>query len=124
MISKNLPGLAKKIPRLQFETILLGPQLQAMRQSKQGAKERLYRHEKLIEVEEMIQQLDPAKGGADMVYNDIWCGSDFLELAGKLDLTSDDAVVASSIDGAQLYQNKKSDTWIAIWIVEDLHPSS
>jgi hypothetical protein len=29
-----------------------------------------------------------------------------------------------SLDGAQLYQNKKSDTWIAIWVINDYDPAT
>lgn len=53
---------------------------------------------------------------ADRVYDDIFSGSDFRQLATNpaVAITADDITVSFSLDGAQLYQNKKSDTWIAI----------
>ncbi|KAF8955107.1 hypothetical protein BDZ97DRAFT_1619993, partial [Flammula alnicola] len=51
-------------------------------------------------------------GELDAIYDDIFCGSDVLDLAEDLKLTSDDTTVIFSLDGAQLYQSKKSDTWI------------
>jgi hypothetical protein len=39
-------------------------------------------------------------------------------------LPADDMTAVYCIDGAQLYQNKKSDTWIAIWIVMDINPKT
>ena len=60
----------------------------------------------------------------DLVYDDIFAGEDFIALSQDLQLTINDITVSFSIDGAQLYQNKKSDTWIAIWIINDYSPSS
>ena len=59
---------------------------------------------------------------ADRIYDDIYSGSALRKLAEKLGLTKDDIMVSFSVDGAQLYQNKKSDTWIAIFIVCDYNP--
>ncbi|KAK7458060.1 hypothetical protein VKT23_009966 [Stygiomarasmius scandens] len=70
-----------KVPRLTFETILLGPQLQALRRSKQGCVDHLYWQRKTEQILDMIQELDPAVNGTDMRYNDIFCGSDYLEFA-------------------------------------------
>ncbi len=41
------------------------------------------------------------------MYDDIFTGADFLSLAESLNLTVNDITVSFSIDGAQLYQNKK-----------------
>lgn len=41
----------------------------------------------------------------------------------RLNLTAKDTTVMFSLDGAQLYQDKKSDTWIAVWIILDYNPS-
>ncbi|KAF8981243.1 hypothetical protein BDQ17DRAFT_1438524 [Cyathus striatus] len=60
----------------------------------------------------------------DYSYDDIFCGSEYLDLHQRAHLTEDDVVVSLSLDGCQLYQNKASDTWISIWIIDDLHPSS
>ena len=58
------------------------------------------------------------------MYDDILCGSQYINLANELQLTDDDTLVCLSLDGAQLYQNKKSDTWIAIWIILEYNPST
>ncbi|KIK55416.1 hypothetical protein GYMLUDRAFT_62545 [Collybiopsis luxurians FD-317 M1] len=39
-------------------------------------------------------------------------------------MTEDDVAVSMSLDSVQLYQNKKSDCWIGIWINQDYAPSS
>ena len=66
---------------------------------------------------------DPNIDLGDLIYDDIFSGEDILALSTALNLTADDITVTFSIDGAQLYQNKKSDTWIAIWIINDFEPS-
>jgi hypothetical protein len=60
----------------------------------------------------------------DPVYDDLFTGSDILNLSEDLKLTSDDTTASFSFGGAQLYQNKKSDTWIAIWIINDYSPDT
>lgn len=111
----------KKVPRQQACTILLGPQVQALRRSAEGSEAMRYRDKK---IQEILEILDPAKN-LDLdsfVYDDLFCGSDILDLAENLQLTSDDTTVSFSFDGAQLYQSKKSDTWIGIWIIDDYSP--
>ena len=58
----------------------------------------------------------------EYVYDDIFCGSDYLDAVQNGDINDYDTVVMLSIDGAQLYRNKKSDCWIYIWIILDLAP--
>jgi hypothetical protein len=111
----------KKIPRQQFSTILLGPQLQALRRSYSGASNMRYLDRKIKEVTEMLDNLQ-TDNGMDMVYDDVLSGSEAQDLAERLNITGHDTVVSSSLDGAQLYQNKKSDTWISIWILHNLSP--
>jgi hypothetical protein len=112
----------KDVPRQQFCTILLGPQLQALRRSYSGATDMRYLDQKLTQVAEMLDNLQ-AEDGADMVYNDIFSGSELQDLVEKLEITGDDTIVSLSLDGAQLYQNKKSDTWISIWILNNISPN-
>ncbi|KAF8262724.1 hypothetical protein EI94DRAFT_1425307, partial [Lactarius quietus] len=50
--------------------------------------------------------------GTDIVYDDVLCGSEMQDLTERINITANDTVLSSSLDGAQLYQNKKSDTWI------------
>jgi len=112
----------KKIPRKQMSTIPLGPQIQALRRSEYGANAMQYRHHKTQEILNKLN--DPNLLAADFVYDDVFSGSDYIRLADNLTLTADDTVVSFSIDGAQLYQQKKSDTWIAIWMINDFDPST
>jgi hypothetical protein len=111
----------KKIPRQQMCTILLGPQIQALRRSSQGSEAMRYRDKK---TQEILENLDPTKNldPDDFVYDDLFSGSDILDLIETLQLNSNDSTVSYSFDGAQLYQNKKSDTWIGIWVVDDYSP--
>ena len=60
----------------------------------------------------------------NFVYDDIFCGNDFLELSEKFNLMGNDTTVLLSLDGAQLYQSKKSDTWIVIWLILDYDPKT
>lgn len=39
-------------------------------------------------------------------------------------LTDNDTVLFFSVDGAQLYRNKKSDCWIAIWVILNWSPQA
>ena len=108
----------KKVPRQQACTIPLGPQLQALRRSQESAAALSYRDRKTKEIIEAYHSTQ----AADRIYDDIFCGSDVRDLLRNLSLTVDDITVSFSLDGAQLYQNKKSDTWIAIWIINDYDP--
>ncbi|KAF5368205.1 hypothetical protein D9757_011314 [Collybiopsis confluens] len=110
----------EKVPRQQFGTILLGPQLAAIRRSSEGAEARMYRTRKLREIDAAIDTA--GEDGSTMVWDDIWCGEDIQDLCERIHITEDDAAVSMSLDGAQLYQNKKSDCWIGIWINQDLSP--
>jgi len=56
----------------------------------------------------------------EFVYDDIFSGEHVLDFCETL--MEDDSTVIYSIDGTQLYQNKKSDTWITIWILMDYDP--
>ena len=117
----NTTGHARRTPRKQMCTIPLGPQLQALRRSVHGGTSMEYLEKKINEVKEMNLGLEDE---LDAVYDDIFCGEDIQKLAEKLKLTSDDTTVIFSLDGAQLYQNKKSDMWIAVWIVVNYDPKT
>jgi hypothetical protein len=94
----------KNVPCQKQCTILLGPQLQACRQSEQGSSDMSYIGQKMTEI---LQMLDSLPDGMDFEYNDSLCGGEFIAL---------------SLDGTQLYQNKESDTWITIWMLHNLCP--
>ena len=74
-----------------------------------------YRDQKIQEIIDSI---------GDPVYDDLFSGSNILKLCEDLKLTADDTTVSFSFDGAQLQQNKKSNTWIAIWNVDDYAPNT
>ena len=110
----------KKIARKEACTFLLGPQLQALRRGKEGSQALGYRDRKTKAVFDALDNMT----AEEFVHDDIFTGSEYINLAERLDLTSDDMVVSFSLDGAQLYQNKKSDTWIGIWIVVEYDPTT
>ena len=116
----QLASTKKKVPRQHFCTILLGPQLQALRRSHAGALDMCYLNQKMKEMAEMLSGL---QSDSDIVYDDIHSGSEMQGLANRIKITSNDTIISSSLDGAQLYQNKKSDTWISIWILDNLPPN-
>ena len=105
-----------KVPQKEFTTFALGPQLQARWASPKMAREMLYRRDKTRE------ELN-CDHGEDYIYDDIFCGSDYLDIVEDEKMGDYDTVVMFSIDGAQLYRNKKSDCWIYIWIILDLAPN-
>jgi hypothetical protein len=108
----------KKKARQTFHTLPIGPQLQALWWSPEGADNMRYRERRTQELLDELHQT----GGNLAIYNDIFCGSDYLEevVAGRI--KSGDMVLLFSIDGAQLYQSKASDTWIYIWVILDHAP--
>lgn len=106
----------KKVPRKVFTTFPLGPQLQARWKSPEMAQKMFYRRDKTQE--ELGRERDE-----EYIYDDIFCGSDYLDAVRKGAINDYDTVVMLSIDGAQLYRNKKSDCWIYIWIILDLAPN-
>ena len=109
----------KKVPRQQAITIHLRPQIQALCRSPQGAQAVLYRDKKLTEI---LNAFNTANADFELIYDDIFSGDHVIDLCETL--TEDDMTVVFSIDGAQLYQDKKSNTWISIWIVMDYDPTT
>ena len=103
-----------KVPRKVFTTFALGPQLQSRWKSPEMAQKMLYRWDKT--------QAELDRDDTNHIYDDIFCGWDYLEAVEKGRIEEYDTVVMLSIDGAQLYRNKKSDCWIYIWIILDLAP--
>lgn len=113
----------KQVPRKEACTIPLGLQVQALRRSEKGSLASLYREVKMREVLEIRKAIEDGED-IEIIYDDIFCGEDILDLAEALQLTGDDTTVIFSFDGAQLYQNKKSDTWIGVWIVAEYDPTT
>ena len=75
-----------------------------------------YLDSKMRNVMTMLDNLQ-TEDGADIIYDDILSGSEAQDIVVHLSLTGCDTIISTTLDGAQLYQNKKLDTWISIWII-------
>ncbi|TFK76581.1 hypothetical protein BDN72DRAFT_809271 [Pluteus cervinus] len=108
----------KEIPVKQFYTVPLGPQIQGLFRSPQGAQRMHYRDRHSTELGAAIA----ANQGKIDNFDDILSGSDYWEAykTGKFD--KNDVFVLLSFDGAQLFRDKASDCWFAIWIILNLSP--
>ncbi|KAJ7263367.1 hypothetical protein C8J57DRAFT_953976, partial [Mycena rebaudengoi] len=111
-------GGETKIARRQFYTIPLGPQLQALWRSKEGATAMRYRTKK---TQEILAEL-AENGGKLQHYDDLLSGIDYIEAVRSGIIKEKDMLLIFSVDGAQLYAMKESDCWIYIWIIVDLNP--
>ncbi|KIJ97243.1 hypothetical protein K443DRAFT_133885 [Laccaria amethystina LaAM-08-1] len=110
----------KRAPQKQMISFPIGSQIQALRRSIRGENDASYRARKVAQIlKDFEELLDPTEA----VFDDIFCGEDLRDLLEQLNLTDDDMTAILSFDGAQLYQNKKSDTWIAIFIITEFHPN-
>ena len=107
----------KMRPRQQFYTIPLGPQIQAMWRTPEGADRMRYRDRKTTEIIETIRAT-----GKIPIFEDVLHGSEYLDACREGKITPDDTLVDVSIDGAQLYRDKASDCQIGIWVVLNLSP--
>lgn len=104
----------------EFYTFPIGPQLQALFRSPESAKNMHYRREKTAEI---LETVDDDGNLKIPLYEGYLHGTDYLEAVNRGDIKDTDVVLIGSIDGAQLYRNKKSDCWISIWIVAELAPN-
>lgn len=106
-----------KVPVKMFTTIPLGPQLQSLYWDPNMAQKMNYLHiwtQQILDEIECTQQISQI--------NNIAMDGDYLGgvLAG--DIKENNFVLITSIDGAQLYENKDSNCWLYIWIVFNLPP--
>jgi hypothetical protein len=108
----------KETPRREFHTIPIGPQLQALWRTEEGARRIRYRSQRTATI---ITQMHE-NAGRISPYDDLYTGSEYLAAVARGDISPDDMVLLFSIDGAQLYQKKLSDCWISIWIIADHSP--
>ena len=109
---------APRVLRQQFYTLPIGPQLQALWRSPESARNIRYRERR---TKDLLDELNN-NGGNLSTYDDILCGSDYLDEVISGNIQSGDMVLMLSINSAQLYQKKASDTWIYIWVVLDHAP--
>ncbi|KAJ7071905.1 hypothetical protein B0H15DRAFT_965693 [Mycena belliarum] len=112
---------AAQVPRKQFCTFPIGPQIQALRRSPQGAEEVRYRERCTVEVLAELAANDDEKIAA---YKDFFDGTDYLDAVDAGKIQPNDTILFISVDGAQLYRNKESDCWISAFIVADRKPKN
>jgi hypothetical protein len=109
-----------RIPRKQFSSISVGPQLQALYRDPKSADAMRYRERRTQEIFDELQQMDGIKPD----FHDIFDGSDYLQAVHDGQIKDDDITLMFSVDGAQLYKNKGLDCWIGIWVVLDRSPDT
>ena len=107
----------EKIPRQEFHTIPIGPQLQALYRNPESTRHAHYLREERSRVLAEIEQR-----GSLEAYSDVLHGSDIIEAFQDGRIGEDDIVLMFSIDGAQLYAKKASACWIYIWVLFNLPP--
>lgn len=107
----------EKIPRKEFHTIPMGPQLQALYRDPDSARCAHYLREERSKV---VAEID--RRGFLEAYSDILHGSDLIEAFQDGRIGEDDIILMFSIDGAQLYAKKASACWIYIWVLFNLPP--
>jgi hypothetical protein len=113
-------GAKLKIPRQEFHTIPIGPQLQALWRDPDSATRMRYREKR---TQEIIDELNRNNGLLDH-YDDIFCGEAYLSAVQRGEIKPGDMILMLSIDGAQLYESKASDCWIYIWVIFEHSPES
>lgn len=114
---KQHHNIAPQIPRRQFVTLPIGPQLQALwRHPVSVAKIR----DRLQRTATLLAQRNTDNGIWD--YDDVCCGSEYLDHVESGQISDNDMLLVLSMDGAQLYRNKESDTWFGIVTLIDFAP--
>jgi hypothetical protein len=103
------PDKLEKVPLNQFTTFLPGPQIQARWKHPETAQKMLYRRTR-------------TSGGGTGDYDDIFSGDAYLDAVENGQIKDSDTLLMLSIDGAQLYRDKKSECWIYIWILLEMAP--
>jgi hypothetical protein len=107
-----------KIPRQEFHTIPIGPQLQALYRSPESASLAHYLHNERHRVLARLEEVDILDEYSDVLY-----GTDLTDTFQDGHIDEDDIVLMFSIDGAQLYAIKDSACWIYIWVLLNLSPT-
>jgi hypothetical protein len=107
-----------KIARQHFYTIPLGPQLQVLWRTPEGA---YAMGHCACHTAEILQELDE-NGGIIHIFDDIYHGRAYLEAVSYGDISTNNMVLMFAMDSAQLYQDKVSDCMIYIWVIYDLLP--
>lgn len=107
-----------KAPRAVFNTIPIAPQLQVLWRQPGSAQKMRYREQRTQAIFAELQ----ANDGFVKMYDDVFCGSAYLDADRNQKILPTIMLLMLSIDGAQIYETKESDCWIYIWIILDLSP--
>jgi Transposase family tnp2 len=107
-----------KIPRKEFHTIPIGPQLQALYRSPESASIAHYLRNERYRIIADLEQTDCLDE-----YSDVLHGTDLIAAFQDGRIDEDAIVLMFSIDGAQLYAMKASACWIYIWVLLNLSPT-
>jgi hypothetical protein len=110
--------LESRIPRQEFHTIPIGPQLQALYREPESA---THAHYLRTERSRVLAEID-TKGFLEE-YSDVLHGRDLIGAFRDGRIGEDDIALLFSIDGAQLYAKKASACWIYIWVLLNLSPA-
>ncbi|KAJ7048249.1 hypothetical protein C8F01DRAFT_1039527, partial [Mycena amicta] len=109
-----------KTPQRTFSTIPIGPVIQNLWRSEEGAKRMRHRQERTAEIRKECLVDGEIRINE---YDDLYLGQDYLEAVEEGVIGDDDSVLLFSTDGAQLYAMKQSDCWIYMWVLLDLDPT-
>ena len=107
-----------RVPNRVFHTIPLGPQIQALWSSPDGAEDMLYSAHQKVKVQTRLRQGQ----GIMPLYDDFYSGIYYIKAVSEEKIKSGDTILLFSLDGAQLYEHKQSDCWIYIWVILNLSP--
>ncbi|GJE92186.1 hypothetical protein PsYK624_083390 [Phanerochaete sordida] len=114
-----------RVARRSFLTMPVGPQIQALYRTEEGAQAMRYRRDataKLLSQLNGVSDDGTPSRSLPSAFDDYIHGSEYLEAIDRGDIKDTDTVLLMSLDGAQLYQNKVSDCWIYLWVVLDHSP--
>lgn len=108
----------KNVSRNDFITMLPGPQIQAIYRSEEGAQDMGW----FYETAKAIIASTPLGATSLGKYFDLVSSQALLRLVADGTIRKHDVLLMHSIDGAQLYRNKKSDCWVSLWLIISISP--
>ncbi|KAJ3533550.1 hypothetical protein NM688_g7267 [Phlebia brevispora] len=112
----------EKVPRCQFLTVPVGPQLQALYRTPEGAEAMTYRQHC---TESIKKEIEKTNGNLNIdEIQDYIHGIEYIEAVDRSDITDDNIVLLLSMDGAQLYAHTTSDCWFYIWVILEHAPEA
>ena len=114
-VSQN--GDITNTPHCQFVTLPIGPQIQALQHHPITVAKL---QDCLRRTRDALTHRYTEKGIQD--YNNVCCGSEYLDLVESGKIRDNDMLTNMSMDGAQLYRDKESDAWFGISSLLDFSP--